>query len=134
MNERPQGKKRILLVDDDASFLTTAREFVENLGYVVGVAGGGKAALKLLREQVFDLVITDILMSEGDGLDLIRAIHQGFPNLPVIAFSGGGEFVSAEYAGKVAIPLGAVAFLPKPVVPGALQEAIEDAFARSSVH
>jgi YesN/AraC family two-component response regulator len=63
----------------------------------VRLAPGGAEALEALREQAADVVITDIVMPKMHGVDTIRAIVQEFPQVRVVAISGGGNFGSNEY-------------------------------------
>jgi PAS domain S-box-containing protein len=109
--EPPVPAVRILVVDDEAgvrSFLCAA---LAQAGYEAMEAANGKQALSRLRQAPAQLVITDLVMPEGEGLETIRAIRQEFPNVGVIAISGafGGEFL------KVAEKLGADAILAKPL-------------------
>ncbi len=101
----------ILLVDDEPFVLEAAREALEQLGYRVYPATQGREALEQLEAHAADIraVITDLVMPEMDGLALIRAIRERWPELPVVASSGlhGGRAEAARQAG-------ARAFLHKP--------------------
>ncbi len=101
----------ILLVDDEPFVLEAAREALEQLGYRVYPATQGREALEQLEAHAADIraVITDLVMPEMDGLALIRAIRERWPELPVVASSGlhGGRADAARQAG-------ACAFLHKP--------------------
>ncbi|MDQ7039355.1 MAG: response regulator [Rhodothermus sp.] len=101
----------ILLVDDEPFVLESAREVLEQLGYRVYPATQGQEALDQLEAHAADIraVITDLVMPEMDGLALIRAIRERWPELPVVASSGlhGGRAEAARQAG-------AHAFLHKP--------------------
>ncbi len=82
--------KKILLVDDDALVLNSARRYLEGQGFKVAAASGGSEAIELARESRPDLIITDAEMKGLDGFALCRAIKEtkGFSDIPVIIVSG----------------------------------------------
>jgi len=90
-------KKSILLVDDEMYFRASLRDVLENEGFHVVEAENGIEAKKLLEDMVFDIVITDILMPEMDGLELLVGLRSR--NLPtrVITMSGGGRLGAELY-------------------------------------
>jgi DNA-binding NarL/FixJ family response regulator len=79
---------RILLVEDDALFRGTLGDWLERAGFHVWRAPEGASALKLLREQVVDVVVTDLAMPEFGGLQLLDAICEEFPGLQVVFLTG----------------------------------------------
>lgn len=81
----------ILIVDDD-SLRPALRRALEHEGYAVVEAGDGRQALEKLQEGPPALVITDMIMPDSEGLELIFALHRTHPQLPVIAMSGGGHW------------------------------------------
>ena len=81
----------ILLVDDDALLRDMLHKTLVRAGYEVEDASGGTEALKAFRRQPHDLVITDIVMVDGEGLDMIRALRKMDPQVKIIAMSGGGS-------------------------------------------
>lgn len=81
--------KHILVIDDDASILSLFGRFLESAGYSVALAPDGRTGLRLLKPQKPDLIITDIMMPEMDGLELLMKIKKQHPEIPVIAISGG---------------------------------------------
>jgi DNA-binding response OmpR family regulator len=84
-------KPRILLLDDEPEMRSTLRDRLILEGYDVQTAPDGRLGLKLYHESPVDLVITDVLMPEMDGLEVIRALW-GTPSPPlIIAMSGGGS-------------------------------------------
>jgi DNA-binding response OmpR family regulator len=84
-------KPRILLLDDELEMRSTLRDRLILEGYDVQTAPDGRLGLKLYHERPVDLVITDVLMPEMDGLEVIRALC-GAPSPPlIIAMSGGGS-------------------------------------------
>ena len=84
-------KLRVLAVDDDRLVLFNTTAMLEDLGHVVVEASSGDEALGLLRQQDFDLVITDQAMPKMTGLQLIDAIATDWPALPVILATGYAE-------------------------------------------
>jgi DNA-binding response OmpR family regulator len=84
-------KPRILLLEDEPELRSTLRDRLMVEGYDVQIAPDGRHGLKLYHESPVDLVITDVLMPEMDGLEVIRILC-GTPSPPlIIAMSGGGR-------------------------------------------
>ena len=79
----------ILIVDDEASIRSLLRRILEGDGHKVREAANGQDGLALYREHPADLVITDILMPERDGMDVTLALTQEFLDAKVIAMTGG---------------------------------------------
>src|SRR5690349_25016781 len=102
---------RILIIDDDAAVRTTVRHLLERAGYQIIEAGDGREGSRML--DGVDVVITDLLMPEVDGVDLLGMIRREGHTLPVIAMSGGGKVDSKSYL-DVAKALGAFATIAKP--------------------
>jgi putative nucleotidyltransferase with HDIG domain len=75
---------RILVVDDEAHVRSMIAATLERQGYDVLLASGGREALDALENESFELILTDIVMQEGNGLALLERIHAQNPNLPVI--------------------------------------------------
>jgi putative nucleotidyltransferase with HDIG domain len=75
---------RILVVDDEAHVRSMIGATLERQGYEVILASGGREALEAIDEETFELILTDIVMQEGNGLALLERIHGQNPNLPVI--------------------------------------------------
>jgi len=91
--------KKILLVDDEKMILEAYSLLLGENGYTVVTADSGRKAREEFFSQSFDLVITDLRMTDGDGFRLIEEIRGRSPKIPVIAFTGNGytsvkEFVS----------------------------------------
>lgn len=120
---------RILVIDDDTAVRTTVRVLLERAGYAIVEAGDGKHAAPLLGSV--DLVITDLLMPEVDGVDLIGLIRREGHTVPVIAMSGGGRVDSKSYL-EVARALGAFATIAKPFELEHLLATVRDALASRS--
>lgn len=79
---------KILIIDDEASVRTLLRTVLEEDGHSVVDAENGRHGLELYKQQPVDLVITDILMPEMSGLDLILELTRVFLNVKVIAITG----------------------------------------------
>lgn len=104
---------RILIVDDSPADRSTLRNLLENQGYRVQEASDGKTAIRMLRATPADLVITEILLPEKDGIETITDLKRGFPDVKIIAVSGGGA-ISPQIYLKMAMELGAGRALKKP--------------------
>ena len=102
---------RILLIDDDAAVRGTLRTLLQKAGYDTVEAADGREGSRLL--DGVDLVITDLLMPEVDGVDLLGLMRKEGRTVPVIAMSGGGRVDPRSYL-AVAKALGAFATLTKP--------------------
>ena len=103
----------ILVIEDDAMVRKFIVEALTNSGHHVLEADHGHAAAETVREHVVQLVITDIIMPEKDGLEVILELRQVFPSLKVIAISGGGLGDPTSYL-RSASMLGADCVLAKP--------------------
>ncbi|MEO8368472.1 MAG: response regulator [Candidatus Solibacter sp.] len=112
--------RRILVIDDDPAVRGLLHHILQNAGHTVLQAADGKAGMAELERNPVDLVITDLVMPEREGLDVLRMLHVHRPELPVIAISGafGGSFL------KIARHLGAAATLAKPVDAAVLLRAV----------
>jgi DNA-binding response OmpR family regulator len=83
--------KRILIIDDNDQVRSLLREMLELGHYTVIEAPNGDIGARLFRQQPADLVITDIFMPEKEGLETIRELRRDFPDVKIIAISGGGS-------------------------------------------
>lgn len=116
----------ILVIDDEKAVRDTMRRLLERRGHEVREAANGREALKAPPD--YDLVITDINMPEMDGIEVIMALAERRPGLPVIAISGGGR-LPKDLLLSSADMLGAVQTLPKPFDLTELNEAVDRALA-----
>lgn len=116
----------ILLVDDDDAFRTMLRRALQRVGHTVLEAEDGRAALRTLSGATVDLVITDIIMPNTEGIETIIALRRTHPELKVIAMSGGGRMKPEGYL-EVAKQFGAVHVFKKPFNTKKFFAAIEDA-------
>jgi two-component system, chemotaxis family, chemotaxis protein CheY len=105
--------RHILVIDDDPMMRSSLRTVLEGKGYAVDTLPDGRRALDMVRGHRPDAVITDIVMPESEGIETIVAIRGVAPHLPIIAISGGGQILEAEFL-DMALKLGATAALRKP--------------------
>jgi DNA-binding NtrC family response regulator len=104
---------KILVIDDEIQILQIIRVLLERAGHDVVLTEDGNKALKLLAEHAFDLVISDLIMPEKEGIELITEIRKSWPDIKIMAISGGGKIGPSGYL-KYAEKLGAQASLEKP--------------------
>jgi len=112
--------RSILVVDDNASLREALVAVLGNEGYAVFQASNGNAAIEEMHRQAIALLITDLVMPEGEGIETIRHFRQEFPRIPVIAMSGMPEYLPMAKA------LGAAIILPKPIVYTDLLQAVRN--------
>jgi CheY-like chemotaxis protein len=104
----------ILVIDDEAPTRRFVAMALEKQGHAVAEAADGAEALKVLAGRAVDLVITDLLMPETDGIETIMELRRLYPATKIIAISGGGEYQSGAGFLRAAESLGADATLTKP--------------------
>jgi len=104
---------RILISDDDSQVRAMLRQMLERAGYEVADARDGKEAIKLYHENPADLVITDIIMPEKEGIETIMELKRDYPNIKIFAISGGGRVGPENYL-KLAEKIGALRTFTKP--------------------
>ena len=90
MVDAPETTADILIVEDDAQVRAMLRQMLETAGFIVREAPDGKKALQRWQERRPDLVITDVLMPEMDGFEVITALRKQDPIAKIIAITGGG--------------------------------------------
>jgi DNA-binding NtrC family response regulator len=88
---------RILVIDDDEIMNDMLIQMLSEAGYETCSAADGSRGLKMFNSQFFDLIVTDIVMPEKEGLETILAIRKINKNIPVIAISGGGKIRPEGY-------------------------------------
>ncbi len=115
---------KILLADDDVNILKTQSSILTRAGHVVVSVNNGRKALLCLEESNdFDLLVTDIVMPEAEGMETIRAVRKRNKALKIIAMSGGGSSGQMDYL-TIAKGMGANLTLHKPFTGAELLEAI----------
>jgi CheY-like chemotaxis protein len=118
----------ILVIEDHAGFRETLSEMLRSAAHEVRCASNGREALDILHDETFDLLVTDVLMPEVDGIEVLTALKRMPTPLPVIAISGGGA-LPASLALSLSSALGARAVLFKPFYRQELIAAIEQALS-----
>jgi len=106
-------QKTILIIEDDERIRELLRTFLEAAGYLVVDAENGAVGIKKYRENTIDLVITDLIMPEKEGIETIRELKALNPQVKIIAMSGGGVLNPEEYL-SIAKRLGVLRTLAKP--------------------
>jgi CheY-like chemotaxis protein len=104
----------VVVADDVVEIQNLLQLWLRELGFLVTCVSTGREAVRVLRTVHVDMVITDILMPDGDGLEVITELKRAQPSVRVIAMSGGGSHLRAAECLKVARGLGAHAVLLKP--------------------
>jgi two-component system, NtrC family, response regulator HydG len=110
-DQAPPGDIRVLIVDNDAAHAETVAESLQRVGYDCAVATSGTAGARLIEQESFDVVITDLKMSDLDGLALLARTKQALPEAEVILVTGHGTIPSAVSA----MQQGAFNYLQKPL-------------------
>ena len=116
---------RVLVVDNDIVHARTMGEGLERLGYKVIVAGGGKEGAQQIREDSFDVVVTDLMMNDIGGLEILNVAKTSSAETEVIVVTGHGTVPSAVEA----MQQGAFTYLQKPLELAQLRVAVEKASA-----
>ena len=115
-------REHILIIDDEKRMVQNGQEVLENLGYRVTGHTSSREALEMVRRQPqkFDLVITDFIMPQMNGIELAQELSRLCPDMPIILYTAIRKAVSWEHAKK----LGIKDYLLKPVTAGELGRAI----------
>jgi CheY-like chemotaxis protein len=116
----------ILIIDDDPWVLKVFIQMLETEGHQTIQATNGQDGIKLYKEHLPDLVITDMVMPHKDGLETIMDLNHDFPDVKIIAISGGGVIEPDRYL-ALAKTIGAVKTMQKPVTKAELIAAVDEA-------
>lgn len=108
---KPMAK--ILLVDDNRDLLAMQAHCLRGAEHTVVTTDSGIEALRLVRANPFDVLITDVVMPDADGIAIVMEIRKDFPDLKIIAISGGGKMDADGYL-EIARGLGANKTCAKP--------------------
>lgn len=122
--------RSILVIDDDKLMCMALAKILMSAGYTVVQAFDGDEGLKLYRAQNFDLVITDLIMPDKEGIQIIRELRKENSQIRIIAMSAGGEGGATDYL-KWARLMGAKQCLSKPIKREDLLGAVESVLALS---
>src|SRR5579875_3778078 len=121
---RGRAMRKILVIEDNAIVRNTVTRILQSAGYEVVVANDGLRGVAAFRKEHPDLVISDIIMPEQEGIATIRQILGEKPDTKIIAISGGGRIGNTDFL-QIARKMGAADALAKPFDP-------EDLLARVS--
>lgn len=122
VSDSKQSMATLLVVDDDPQLREMLREFLEIAGYCVLTAQDGAEGWKMLNIHHPRLVVTDIVMPDHEGMELLTRIRQLATRPKVIAISGG--FINSDHYLKFAKTMGADSTLRKPFMPNALLDEV----------
>ncbi|HET6423863.1 MAG TPA: sigma-54 dependent transcriptional regulator [Planctomycetaceae bacterium] len=125
-NDLANIKIRVLIVDDDEAHAQAVAEALARVGYECVVANSGKRAETLIESENFDVIVTDLVMEDVDGMEILRKAKEELPEAEVILLTGHASVKSALAAGQ----LGAHNLLTKPVDIQELRVAVEKASMR----
>lgn len=109
-NKSEQAAARLLVVDDEAEILHVVTLFMKEAGVRVSCAKNTEIAYRLLKEDRYDSIITDVMMPGEDGISFLARVHREFPDIPVILMTGHAQLQMALDA----IKNGAFDFIQKP--------------------
>lgn len=116
MNSRGRAKTAVLVIDDEQIVHDSVRRILEQEGYVVDGAFRVDQALEKLAKQPYDLVLTDLMMPDRSGMEVVEAVARDHPDTGLVMFTGFATVDSAVQSMK----LGALDYLPKPFTPDEL--------------
>jgi CheY-like chemotaxis protein len=116
---------RILLIEDDVAVLEMLKKTLEREGYQVTTASNGRIGIREYNSQSFDVVITDLIMPDMEGMETIISLRKDNPDVKIIAMSGGGLNNPDEYL-DVAKKLGAIKAFEKPLRRQVLLDAVAE--------
>ena len=116
---------RILIIDDESQIRSMLRLMLERVGYEVDEAPDGLEGIRQYREDPADLIITDLIMPNKDGIGMIIDLKKEFPKVKIIAMSGGGVNRPEGYLDG-AKKLGATRTLTKPIDRDEMLKAVKD--------
>ena len=120
---------RILVIDDEMIVCESCKRILEEDGYEVETALSGKEAFEKMKENPFDIVITDLKMPGIDGMEILRIFHKDYPDTIVIMITG---FSTVETAVE-AMKLGAFDYIPKPFTPDEVSIVVKKAIEKKSL-
>ena len=127
--EVSRHKPKVLVVDDDAKLAANLMEYLSRLGYRAEAAHNGKEALELYAQGDFTVVVTDLMMPEMGGMELLSSIRKLDPDALVIMLTGYGTIESAVNA----IKAGAFDYITKPLKLQEIEVTIQRALERDFI-
>jgi YesN/AraC family two-component response regulator len=121
--------RKVLIIDDEPYILLMLKKMLEKAGYEVDLASNGKEGMYLFEKDSADLVITDIIMPDKEGLEIILEMKKQRPDLKIIAISGWGR-ISPESYPECATHFGASRVFQKPFKQKELISAVNELIAQ----
>jgi CheY-like chemotaxis protein len=122
---------KILVIDDDAQVREMMSLVLTREGHTVTEAVDGEDGLRSTRSSSFEVVVTDIVMPNKEGLETIVELRRNMPGVKIIAISGGGRIAPTDYL-SIAKRLGADRVFAKPVERRALLDAVSELVAEKA--
>lgn len=116
---------KILIIDDDAQLSSMLKQLFERNGYEVATAPEGTKGIKLFREEGADLIITDLIMPGKEGIETIAELVRDYPDVKIVAISGGGRVKPDNYL-NLAVTFGAAYAFTKPIDRKKLLSAVQE--------
>ncbi len=125
----------ILIIDDDQELCVMMETLFTKAGYAARTASDGQKGIELFKKEGADLIITDIFMPEKEGIELIRELRRDYPEVKIIAISGGGpetlHGIPVLDVFSMAERIGASRVFEKPVDTGKLLAAVQELLQQS---
>ena len=122
-----ENKTRILVIDDQPSEVKMISLILESAGYKVVYVHSGSEGIEMIKNSTFDLVLTDVIMPDVGGMEVLEEIKKANPYLPVVMMTG----YASVSRGVQALKLGALDYLQKGFTPLELISSIESALAKA---
>ncbi len=124
---RLMNSRSILVVDDEAELRDVVTRVLMDAGHRITTAEDGREAIARMEKETFDLVLTDVIMPEKDGMQVITEARRRLPQVKIVAMSGGGHIPRDQYL-RIATGLGAHAVLEKPFTSRELIDTVSAVF------
>jgi two-component system chemotaxis response regulator CheY len=123
----------VLVADDEEEIRTLLIHWLVSAGHTVTSVANATEARKVIGQHRLDLVVTDVLMPEGDGIQLMKELKEAQPAARILAISGGGRYIEGDNCLKIARGFGAHAAVMKPFSREELLEGVSLAMAPAVV-
>jgi DNA-binding NtrC family response regulator len=120
---------RFLIIDDDEDLGSVVQMILELDGHEAAVSTNAESAVKMHRVRAADVLITDIFMPDKDGFEVIRQFRREFPDVSIVAMSGGGEMLRSLRYLSSAREIGAVHSIRKPFEKESLLAVVHEVLA-----
>ena len=124
--------KKILVIDDENDLREILRRFLTKAGFDVRTAANGEEGLQKFQMDPANLVITDLLMPDKEGIETIVELKQGYPDVKIIVMTGGGIGKAKDYL-EIASALGVEHAITKPFSLGDLLQKVKEITLKSVV-